>query len=663
MPPLPLLKKPFAFSVMLLLALLISTVAPALAQGHIPAAQNGSASPPPAAGPTDPAELEDFMDDFFASAMQEYHIAGAAVAVVKDGRLFFAKGYGYADLADGLPVDPEKTMFRIGSNTKPFTWTAVMQLAEQGRVDLDADVNTYLDFRVPATFSQPITLKHLMTHTSGFGERWIGSMVSDDSELISEREWLSSNMPARLFVPGTSVAYSNYNAMLAGYIVSRVSGQPYSRYIQEHILDPLGMSHSTAAWTVPPGLLANLSGGYAYVDGTLQPFPVYKGQLAAFPSGAVQASVTDMARFMIAHLDGGSYSDETIHEGRILQESTVARMREVPYPIDPRLRGMTYAFADMSDNGVWVLGHQGYAPPMGSLMLLLPDQDMGIFLAVNTRDADPVTTQHTGFQRAFFDHYFPAPTYEHFDPPADFAARAGRYVGSYRRSSYPPSTPDKVIDLFAPLFTYTVSAQSNGRLLVSLEGFKVRFVEVEPLYFRQVDGPFSLVFFEDGRGRITGFYTDLAPQYAATKRHWYEMPSFHLPLLLVSLLLLVSTLIVAPAQAMADRRRGAHPRPASRSARWILVFISLLDIGFLAGMFLGYRPPTELHGVALPIRILLVTTVLSALLTAVALVYLVLAWKDRYWGLASRLYFTLVTVAAAAFVWFLNYWNLLGWRF
>ena len=126
-------------------------------------------------GPTDPAELEAFLDELLAKDMEEYHIAGAAVSVVKDGKLFFAKGYGYADLEKGIPVDPEQTIFRIGSIGKMFTWTAVMQLVEQGKLDLDADVNTYLDFRIPDTYPQPITLKHLMTHTSGFEDRWLES--------------------------------------------------------------------------------------------------------------------------------------------------------------------------------------------------------------------------------------------------------------------------------------------------------------------------------------------------------------------------------------------------------------------------------------------------------------------------------------------------------
>jgi CubicO group peptidase (beta-lactamase class C family) len=650
-------------TVIMALAILLSIVPPVMArQNPVVPGGNVSIAPTAGQGPTDPAELKAFLDNFFATTMKEYHIAGAAVAVVKDGKLFFTKGYGYKDIENGIRMDPEETMFRIGSNTKPFTWTAVMQLAEQGKVDLDADINTYLDFRIPDTFPQPITLKHLMTHTSGFGERWLESLVSDETELMPAREWLVSNMPARIFAPGEAVGYSNYNAMLAGYIVSRISGQPYSQYIQEHILDPLGMSHSTATSPAPPELQANLSGGYRYADGGFQPVPNYQGQPAGFPSGVIQASVTDMARFMIAQLEYGRYSDKEIPEARILQESTARRMRNTPYPLDPRLRGMTYAFADLTDNDVWTLGHQGYFPPMGSQILLLPDQRLGIFFAVNTRDIGPLTTQHVGFQRAFFDHYFPAPAAGHIEPPADFAGRADRYVGLYRRTSYPPSTPDKVADLFGA-FTYTVSAPGDGTLIVSMEGFKLRFVEVEPLYFRQIDGSSSLVFFENDGGRITRFYTDFVPQYSAKRPPWYELRSFNMPLVIVAVLLFISVLITAPVQAVINRRRRADPRPASRTAPWILVAISLLNLVFLCGMLFGYHPPTELHGVALPIKLLLTTTVMSALLTAAALVYIILAWKNRYWGTAFRAYYTLVTAAALAFVWFLNQWNLLGWQF
>jgi CubicO group peptidase (beta-lactamase class C family) len=652
-----------SMSMMLTLGLLLSTIRCAMAQENR-GAPGGTVPtlPSQGQGPSDPAELEAFLDGFFAKAMEEYHIAGAAIAVVKDGELFFAKGYGYADLEKGIPVDPEQTIFHIGSNTKPFTWTAVMQLVEQGQLDLDTDINTYLDFRVPDTYPQPITLKHLMTHSSGFGERWLESLVLDESELLSEREWLASNMPKRQFPPGESVGYSNYNAMLAGYIVARVSGQPFDQYVQEQIFAPLGMSHSAARSPIPPELRANLSGGYVYLDGGFQPFPDYTGQPGGWPSGVIQATVTDMARFMIAHLEYGRYSDEQIPEARILQESTARQMRDTLYTPDPRLRGTAYAFAEVTDNGVWTLGHEGHYPPMRSQTLLLPDQHLGIFFAANTRDIGELTTQHMGFQRAFFDHYFPAPAVEPVTPPGDFAERAARFVGSYRVASYPAATPDKVAQLFGE-FIIEISAPGDGTLLLPIHGMELRFAEVEPLYFRQVDGPFSLIFTEDDQGRITQFYTDLQPQYAARKLPWYETSAFNLSLLMVSVLVLLSILLVALAQVVINRRRAADPRPASRTARWILLAISLLNLVFLFGMLFGYHPPTELHGVALPIKLLMTTTVMSALLTAGSLVYIVLAWKNRYWGIAARAYYTLVTVAAVAFVWFLNQWNLLGWRF
>ncbi len=290
-----------SMAIMLALVILVSTVESATAHEDTAArGWNALNAPSQAQGPTDPAELEAFLDDLFAQEMEAYHIAGAAISVVKDGKLFLAKGYGYADIEKGIPVDPEQTIFRIGSVGKTLTWTAVMQLVEQGKLNLDADVNTYLDFRIPDTYPQPITLKHLMTHTSGIEDRWLESVVSDAGELVPEREWLIANFPGRVRPPGEAAGYSNYNAMLAGYIVARVSGEPYDQYIQEHIFDPLGMVHSTVQLHMPAGLRPFASMSYTYVDGAFQPFPDYFAQPAVLPSGFHQASVTDMA-MMVYH--------------------------------------------------------------------------------------------------------------------------------------------------------------------------------------------------------------------------------------------------------------------------------------------------------------------------------------------------------------------------
>ena len=661
------IKKSLAISITIMLTLLIllSIVAPATAQEDR-STPDRNVPTAPSQGPTDRAELEAFLDELLGKEMEEYLIAGAAISVVKDGKLFFAKGYGYTELENKIPVDAEQTIFRIGSVTKLFTWTAVMQLVEQGKLDLDADINTYLDFRIRDTFPQPITLKHLMTHTSGFEDRLFGSLVVDAKDVVPVREWLISHMSARVLPPGEYVGYANYNAVLAGYIVARVSGQPYEQYIQEHILDPLGMLHSTLRWPIPPDLRPFASVGYTYVDGDFQAFPDYMAQPAGLPSGALQTSVTDMAHFMIAHLQDGRYSDANIPEARILKEATAQQMHTTQYTPDPRLLGATYGFGDWSDNGQRTLGHGGYMPPMNSLLLLLPDQNLGVFVIYNSSGGGELTGQHSGFQRAFFDHYYSASPVASIQPPADFAQRADRFVGSYRYSSSPSSTLLKIAKLVGG-YTIEISDPGDGTLLFPLGGSEYRFVEVEPLYFRQVDGPFSAVFREDDRGRITSMYTDFIPHYAALKLSWYETSGFNMALLMGFVLIFLSIIPVALIRLIWYRRRNNDRKPANRgagAAQWIILGISVLNLLVVGLVWVAMWGMTnELLDPPMILKTVLGLGVLSPVLTAGALVYTVLAWKNGYWGIAGRAYYTLVTVTAVAFVWFMNYWNLLGWRF
>src|SRR5829696_5489694 len=217
------IKKFMATSMPIVLALVIvlSTSGSAMGQENSAApGKNVSTAASRQEGPTDRAEMEAFLDEELGREMEKHHIAGAAVSVVKDGKLFFTKGYGSADIENGIPVDPEQTIFHVGSVGKLFTWTAVMQLVEEGKLDLDEDINTYLDFRIPDTYPQPITLRHLMTHTSGFEDLYYERLASDPNDLLPPREWLISHMPARVRPPGDIAAYSSYGASLAGYIVA-----------------------------------------------------------------------------------------------------------------------------------------------------------------------------------------------------------------------------------------------------------------------------------------------------------------------------------------------------------------------------------------------------------------------------------------------------------
>src|ERR671910_221092 len=312
------IKKFWAISMTMMLALVIvlSTSGSAMGQQdrNAPGKNVPTAQPPQQQGPTDPAELEAFLDEELGREMEKHHIAGAAVSIVKDGKLFLAKGYGHADLENGIPVDPERTIFHVGSVGKLFTWTAVMQLAEEGKLDLDADINTYLDFEIPETYPEPITLADLMTHTAGFEEQFAAQLADDQRDVLPLREFLVRYMPERVYPPGEYSAYSNYGTALAGYVVERVSGEPYERYVTNNILKPLGMEHSAATQPLPADLAADLSKGYHYQDGAYDAKDIE--WISNAPSAPVHATATDMARFMLAHLQNGAYSGSRIlHAG------------------------------------------------------------------------------------------------------------------------------------------------------------------------------------------------------------------------------------------------------------------------------------------------------------------------------------------------------------
>jgi CubicO group peptidase (beta-lactamase class C family) len=302
------------------------------------ASRPGEVVKPRPANISDPADLEAFFDGVIELQRESKHIAGAVVAVVVGDKLVFAKGYGYADIEARRKVDPEKTLFRIASISKLFTWTAVMQQVEDGKLDLDADVNTYLkEVKIPATFPQPITLKHLLTHTPGFEDHVIGLFAHKPEEVGALQDVLRAQMPMRVRPPGVIASYSNHGTALAGYAVACVSGKPWEDTIEERILKPLGMDHTLVRQPPEDKLPPELSKGYKWEQGHF----VAKGfeYIPAAPAGCISTTASDAALFMIAHLSDGQGKN-----GRILKTETARRMREPLFRHDPQTSAMCYGF-------------------------------------------------------------------------------------------------------------------------------------------------------------------------------------------------------------------------------------------------------------------------------------------------------------------------------
>ena len=376
-------------------------------------------------GPSDPNELEAFVDGVLGVMLDQDHSVGAVVSVVKDGRVFFAKGYGHADLETQSPVDPTTTLFRIGSVSKLFVWTSVMQLVEQGRLDLDADVNDYLDFEIPATYEQPITLNHIMAHAAGFEDRVVELFGNEPEDVRPLGTLLAEQIPARVRPPGDISSYSNHATGLAAYVVERVSGTDWIDYSERNIQQPLGMRFTTFRQPLPEHLAAHMSSGYSGQVGSFEQEAFEFVPLA--PVGAAAASATDMARFMIAHLQLGLFEDQ-----RILSERTARLMQSDHYRMDPAVNAMAHGFMVLSQNGQRIIGHGGNTFWFHTMLALFPEHDLGVFVSFNSAGGAAATMP---FIDAFVDRYFPEVDGVPSAPEA-FADRAARFTGYYRPNRY-----------------------------------------------------------------------------------------------------------------------------------------------------------------------------------------------------------------------------------
>lgn len=598
--------------------------------------------------PIAPAELESFIDDYLAEQMEAHQVAGAAVSVVQNGQVILAKGYGYADVENQIPVNPDKTVFRIGSISKLFTWTAVMQLAEQGKLDLNADINTYLDFTIPDTFSDTITLNHLMAHTPGFEDRNFSQMSTSTGEITPTDEWLKTHIPARVRPPGEFSSYSNYGATLAGYIVERVSGLPYDDYVEQNILSPLNMARSTSRQPVPTTFAPDLSEGYEFIDGQYQAQPFETVNVV--PAGGLSSTASDMAHFMIAHLQNGLYK-----ETKILQAETAQQMHTQHFTHDPRLPGWAHGFMEINANGNNAISHSGDTVFFHSFMMLLPEQELGFFITTNSAGGAEITIP---FVAAVIEHYFPQ-TVPPITASTDFAQRVDRFTGSYRASRMSYTTPEKLVAL---LTAVDIRADENGLIFNSDSG-EQHFVEIEPLVFRQVDDDSMLIFKEDEHGNIVIAFYSLFPHMALEKNLWYETPLFNLSVLGASLLLFLSFLLPLPVRLYKLRTStsGTSEKRLNWSSQLAAGSLSFLSLVIPILVFLSVQNFINLLTGTMNLWLFVqIISILVALLTVVCVVFAAQIWLKKPRSLLWRIHYMLVAAAGVGFTWFLYFWNLLG---
>ena len=429
---------------------------------------------------TDFAGLGALVDAEFDAGMAREKIPGAAFILVQNGRVVLSRGYGHGRI-DGPAVNPEKTIFPIASISKVFTATGVMQLVDREQIDLDADLNRYLTAaRVPPTYPQPVTTRHLLSHTAGFDEL-PGRRVGTVAELMPLGQFLADRL-IQVHPPGEVTSYSSYGMALAGLLIEDVSGMLFEEFLERHVWGPLGMTRTSI--TLPTGNGVDLATAYESDEVELVPIPYEIYQTP--PAASIVSTAEDMGRFMIAHLQGGRYG-----EAHILSESAMELMHRRQATMHPLMPGWTLGFQENDLNGRRILEHGGDIGGFSTLMTLLPDEGVGFFVVHHLEGSN----LRFDVRRAILDRYFPdSRPIEIPAPNPRSADRNLRFAGTYRASIFCHSCPDggpNVQD-------FEVEANDDGTITVWDE----RWVEVSPLYFASLDGRAHIGFAEDEAGKV-----------------------------------------------------------------------------------------------------------------------------------------------------------------
>ena len=515
---------------------------------------SSSASLPPREPPAGKHQLttEDvnaWLDGKLPDALKNGDIPGAVVSVVKDGQVVTTRGYGWADTgaSGGQPVavDPQKSLFRVASISKIPTSIAAMQLVEQGKVDLDADISAYLDFEIERRFDEPLTLRNLLTHSAGFEESI--RMAQDETDLEA---YVKTNPPVQVFEPGSTPGYSNYGMALAGYIVQRVSGQPFETYVREHVLEPAGMTSSTYEQPLPKDMAGSLGPGYTST-GEEVPFEL----MGDFPAGSLTVSAPDFAAFMNAQLS---------RSPKLLREETWEQMWS-PGLGEERLGNrakageMGLGYFDLSRHGRRVVGHGGDIVGWHSQFELYPEENTGIFISYNGdgNDSDSSNNLREDLAQGFADRYFPGETVK-ASGSKDSAERARQVAGSYVPSRVPWAS---FAAAWVPaLFPATIEQTGDG----GLKDGKTQYVEVEPWVWRQVDGRSAFAAqVEDGK------VVSLSQGPALTLIPMTPVQQMLAPVFGICLVLLLVVTVAWPIGALRRRRALARGREVGAPVSWL----------------------------------------------------------------------------------------------
>ena len=597
-------------------------------------------------------ELEAFADAWMAEKLAVSHIPGAVLVVVIDGSFLLAKGFGLADLESQIPMDPEKTILRVASNSKLFTATAVMQVHEKELVDLKTDIRAYIEPALMRSYPTPVNLHQLLTHSAGIGDKLFGQTVAMAEDLLPLEAYLEQELARPLAPPGYFINYSNHGISLAAHVVENVSGLNFEEYCRKNIFAPLGMENST--FIPSEQLMGRAATGYKYLLGGYRILPLRHWR--PYPSSSLVTTGYDMGRFMIAHLENGSLNLTGEPPGKIFSAATAKIMHRRQFTMHPRVPGMAYGFWEMEANGKRLLWHSGHMPGHRTGLFLIKSEGLGIFLNSNTE-----FRLFDLFIDDFLDQFYPAPPVDRAHTPS--SENLNRYAGAYRHNWHPRRTIGKIVafhGIQGQQLNVKPSADGNSLLI---DG-KMYDWTVKNL-FREVGGDQIAAFWETTSGRPVILYQGGMLTYYRLR--WYQRIEFHRVL---SVLLTINFIVCLFIWVRAHKRDGFHffngkfPPPwqiAAMSAGLTCVLYLVFVLSILVLLSAGaYKMVQEIQ---LPLKVILTLPLFSCASSAILFCSLFASWNLDSLSRKEKILYTVILLNSLAALGFLSYWKLLGYRF
>ena len=591
-------------------------------------------------------EFELMTDELMKELMEKYHVPGVTLSVVKDGKLFMKKGYGYGNLENKIPVNPDETLFGIGSVTKTFTATAALQLWEKGQLNLDDEVNKYLhDFKIEYYKENPIKIKHLLTHTAGFDEKILNIMSDDiDAPLTDLGEFLKKEMPKAVREPGKIMQYSNHGMTLMGHIVENVSKQSIDHYVEQEIFQKLGMKNS--CYYMTRDLIGKASKGYLFSKGRyreMQPTVVI-----THPAGSILSTGSDMAKFLIAHLE----------YGEILKEETLRTMHQTHFTHGDSMLGNAYGFYEVMRAQNKVIEHGGNTPEFSSLVSFCPEKKLGFFIASNTNEGG--TELREAFANIFYEHFLGKNSLERdVSNLKSIEMNVQEYLGEYEGVRIPKESPVKIVR--ALMGRVTVNKIDKGSISVKYQGEENIYTKSQGRLFKNEKDNSYLTFEKDSNGKVylimekvppLGLVTGMIGTFEKVDTGSLIIEDSKYNPFIAAVIYLLIMLI-----AFFRKNKKKYEGNAGR-AKALMMITSMMVLAvsasfvWLSATLMGES--LDIYGILIVIHIL--SFILLGLIITTTF-FTTLAWKYKYWTPMYKVWHTLVNLSFLSMIIFMVYMN------